>query len=767
MVGVYGGLLLPLILVPKVIFPFVFSKLLFFQILIGLTFPAYLALAWMDARFRPRWVPLYSAIAAYFVTLSLSVVFAVDPLRAWWGNQERMNGLFTLLHFFAWFTMAIALLPTWREWRRIILFEIALSGFMAVVALLQIPFPRLLLFPAGNRVGGLLDNPIYMAAYQIFNLFFIALIWLKGASRTTKWWLVAFAVLDIAAFIATQSRGGLLGLAIGVLVFSVSYAVMVPNRKIRIGLLAVVVSGVLGYGLLFTFRETSLIRESPLYRLTDLHATTETRFLAWKIAWQGFLERPLTGWGLDDFHILFNQKYNPASLRFGYYETWFDRSHNTVMDMLSMTGIIGFVTYIAMFVALFWSVVRAYRRKWIDAPMASVFFALPVAYFAQNLFVFDQPAGFTMSFFMYALIARATTAGFSQEGGREDGMKSSSGASSIPWVVFGVVQAAALLIVWRYSVLPAKASYVTIASNNAFSQGMYSKAYVLAKTASEIPTPYLDEQTFLQSRNLISLVDRGEIEKVAEWRAWHDLVQSVTLRHLADHGRNTHPHFIYARFLQSFAKLVPEDAALAEAEYKKAIETSPKRQQLFFSLGRLYIEQGRSQEGYETFKQALDADPGVGESHWYVGLALIYDLNRRQEGSQHIVEAMRAPAPYTLKDAREAVALAQAYADVQDRDGFKSLMSLLPTLPNGSLQYYLDIARSAELLGLLEERNLILGALSKNDPTLAARLLPLTNGSVTSIEASLRETESSTAIPTFIPESVSSTPVTNGSGPRR
>jgi O-antigen ligase len=289
-----------------------------------------------------------------------------------------------------------------------------------------------------------------MAAYQIFNLFFIALIWLKGASRTTKWWLVVFAVLDIAAFIATQSRGGLLGLAIGVLVFSVSYAVMVPNRKIRIGLLAVVVSGVLGYGLLFTFRETSLIRESPLYRLTDLHATTETRFLAWKIAWQGFLERPLTGWGLDDFHILFNQKYNPASLRFGYYETWFDRSHNTVMDMLSMTGIIGFVTYIAMFVALFWSVVRAYRRKWIDAPMASVFFALPVAYFAQNLFVFDQPAGFTMSFFMYALIARATTAGFSQEGGREDGMKSSSGASSIPWVVFGVVQAAALLIVWRY-----------------------------------------------------------------------------------------------------------------------------------------------------------------------------------------------------------------------------------------------------------------------------------------------------------------------------
>ena len=164
LIGVYGGLLMPLVFIPVVIFPFVFSKLIFFQVLIGLTFPAYLILAWIDSTTRPRWTLLYSAIFAYFVALALSVTFAVDPARAWWGNQERMNGLFTVLHFFVWLTMAISVVKTWEQWKKLLWYQLVLSGMMSIVALLQRPFPNLLLFPASGRVGGLLDNPIYMGA---------------------------------------------------------------------------------------------------------------------------------------------------------------------------------------------------------------------------------------------------------------------------------------------------------------------------------------------------------------------------------------------------------------------------------------------------------------------------------------------------------------------------------------------------------------------------------------------------------------------------
>src|SRR5262245_33510273 len=100
--GIYGGLLRPVMFVRVVIFAFVFSKLIFFQILIGLTFPAYLILAWVEPKYRPPMSMLYLSILAYFMAIGVSTIFSVDILRSWWGNQERMNGMFTLLHFLAW-----------------------------------------------------------------------------------------------------------------------------------------------------------------------------------------------------------------------------------------------------------------------------------------------------------------------------------------------------------------------------------------------------------------------------------------------------------------------------------------------------------------------------------------------------------------------------------------------------------------------------------------------------------------------------------------
>ncbi len=760
---------MPLVFVPKVIFPFVFSKLLYFQMLIGLTFPAYLILAWVEPKFRPRWVPLNSAVAAYFVAMFLSVIFAVDPLRAWWGNQERMNGLFTLFHFFAWFIMMTAVLKTWAEWKRLLIYEIVISVIMGAIALLQIPFPKILLFPAGPRVGGLLDNPIYMAAYQIFNLFFIAFLWLKGSSLHMKIWLALAALVDIGAFIAAQSRGALLGLAIGIMVFAVVYALLTSNRKVKTIVLGLAALFFIAYGILFALRDTDLIRTSRLARYTDISGSTRTRFIAWEIAWKGFLERPLTGWGLDDFHILFNEKYNPESLRYGYYETWFDRAHNTVMDVLSMTGIFGFVTFAAMYIALYYSVIRAYRKKWIDIPTASIFAALPAAYFMQNLFVFDQPAGFVMSFFMFALISCVTSAEFmgaKMEERHEEQKKKTLSSRAVPWIAFGILQMAAFILVWRTSVLPAKASYYTILSNNYFSTSLYSESFKYAKLAADIPTPYLDEQTFLQARNLISLVESGALQKMPEWREWHDLVKKVTEKHLAEHSKNTHPHFIYARFLHAMSSLVPEDDAEALKEYQESIKTSPKRQQLYFSLARYYIERGKKQESYNQFKQARDFDPEVGEGRWMVGLSLMYDLNRPEEGAKELAASRSVASPYSLKDTREAVVLAEAYVFLQDKEGMKKIMEQLPSLPDGNMTYYLEIAKGLEILGMIQERNLLLGAMSRLDQTFMARLEPLSSGQATSINDSLRLTNSLVAAQVTTPTAPASSSGATGAGPR-
>ncbi|MBI4138645.1 O-antigen ligase family protein [Candidatus Uhrbacteria bacterium] len=763
-IGIYGGLLMPLFFWPVVIFPFVFSKLIFFQALIGLTFPAYLVLAWAEPRYRPKPTLLYLAIISYFIAVGASTIFSVDPLRSWWGNQERMNGLFTLLHFFAWLSMTVGVVKTWPQWRRLLNYEVTLSAFMAIVALLQKPFPRLLSFPAGDRVGGLLDNPIYMASYQIFNLFFLALLLLKKPSKKAMVYYALVAFLDIAAFLAAQSRGALVGLAVGVLVFAIAYGSMTPSKKAKRLVLSGLLLCVVGYGVLFALRDTEFVRTSTFARFTNFTATSRTRFIAWDIAWKGFLERPITGWGFDTYHVLFNQKYNPESLRFGYYETWFDRSHNTIMDVLSMTGLFGLVTFAAVFITLFIAVVRAKRRGWIDLPFMSVLLALPAGYFVQNLFVFDHPAAFSMSYLLFALVIACSSAEFLSPASTPP----ASGAAAtkpVPWTLFAVIQLLAALVVWRMSVLPFRASMLSIQSNTAFSQGRLDEAYRLAKEAWETPTPYLDEQTFLQSRNFISVAS-GDLEQVPVWKEWHDLIIAVTDKHLSEHPDNVHPHFIYARFLESMMNRIQSDASLADREYKKALALSPKRQQLLYSYARFLVNTNRPDEATELLKEAVALDDEIGESHWLLGIHLLFNRQDVERGAQEIVKSQRVSSRYVLQEGRESLALALAYEQTNDIEGLKSLIVLLPTLPQAELDVYVQIARAMERKGLTAERDRILNALSKIDSNFATRIMPLKLGTVSSIQEALDLTSDGSGIITS-PPGGATVATSSGPGPRR
>lgn len=738
-VGIYGGLLMPLVFFPFVIFPFVFSKLIFFQVLIGLTFPAYLALAWMEPKYRPPKALLYSALIAYLIALALSTVFSVDPLRSWWGNQERMNGLFTVLHFFAWLTMAVGVLKTWTDWKRLLNYQVGLAVFMAAVALLQIVKKDLLLFPAGERVGGLLDNPIYMGAYQMFNLAFLGLLFLKTNSRTARLWYGLAAIACTASFFATQSRGALVGLAAVVGCFALYYAIFTTNKKMRWGILAAAFLFFASYGGAYAMRDSSFILNNPiLSRLTHFNTATQTRFIAWDIAWKGFLERPITGWGFDAFHVLFNEKYNPKSLEFSYYETWFDRAHNTVFDVLAMTGLLGLITFLALFATLFISVWRAQKRGWIDLPLGAILVALPVGYFLQNLFVFDHPAAFSMSYLLFALVIAATRPGF---------MAGTVGAAPIgapkatPWTLFAIVQVVMLIIVWRYSALPFQASLLSIKANQIQST-QPDAAWELMKQAGAIPTPYLDEQTFFLSRNAIAYAGSGQYTQMPYWKEMIDHTKRLTGIYLKDHARNTNAIFTYARFLQEVGRVLPaseQAEAIAETEraYRAAIETSPKRQQLYYSFARFYTMLGRTGEAYDLLKQAVAFNPNVGDSWWYAGITAWFNIGNVNEGMDQVLRGYKAPSPYRLANVQEAVYVAQAGAARGDEDALLTLLPQLPTLNGGTRELFLDIARAYEHVGLIEPRNIILNALEQADPGVTPLFLALRNGSATSINASI------------------------------
>ena len=741
---------MPLIFIPTVIFPFVFSKLVFFQVLIGLTFPAYLALAWMEPRMRPPKSILYYSILAYFCAILLSVFFSVDAYRSWWGNQERMNGMFTLLHFFAWLTMAVGVLKSWDGWKRLLNYEVILSVIMAFVAILQKPFPKLLLFPAGDRVGGLLDNPIYMGAYQIFNLSFLALLFLKTGSKKMRIWYGFAAVIDLIAFFLTQSRGAFFGLAAVVGVFTLYYALFTKSNRARFGILGAG-AGFFGlYVLAYIFRASAFIASNPiLNRLTNLQATTETRLIAWDIAWKGFLERPLTGWGFDAFHILFNLKYNPKSLEFTYYETWFDRAHNTIMDTLAMTGLFGLIAYLAIFISIFVLVWKARKRGWIDLPIAAILTALPIGYFLQNLFVFDHPAAFSMSYLLFAFVIATTSSTFNGEPSETPSNKT----HAAPWTLFVIIQIFAVAIVWNCSVRPFNASRHAIIANNLLSAGRIAEGFEELKTSHNISTLYDDEQTFLLSRDIITLTDNGAFTKYPDWMEIYEYAKEKNLEHIAKHPNNTHPLFVHARLLHAMFPSLPEDQmqaeiVAAEQMYLRTIETSPERQQLFYSLARLYSQVGQKEQSAKILKEALDFNPNIGESWWYYGLVTWLELGKEEEGTQAVLSALSAKTPYTPTRAIDLMHVARASALRGDTEHLMWAYENVIPLKDTTSQILIEFSRAFETAGMIDERDALLNELAKVDANVGLFVSAMQDGRADNIDDAIMlvQTEQAEAV---------------------
>jgi O-antigen ligase/tetratricopeptide (TPR) repeat protein len=748
-IGIYGGLLMPAIFIPIVIFPFVFSKLIFFQVIIGLTFPAYLALAWAEPQFRPRKSFLYFAFIAYFVALFLSMVFAVDPVRSWWGNQERMNGLFTLLHFFAWLTMTTSLIKTWKQWKNVLNYMVGLGVFMGIVALLQKPFPNILRFPAGPRVGGLLDNPIYQGAYQLFILFFIASLWFQTKRNDLRAWYVIAAIVSFSAMLAAGSRGPFMGLIFGAVISAIAVGVMYKNIKVRavvfggIGLALIVYIGIATVGVKTETYKAFKKQAPTAARIFDFNTGTAGRFIAWNIAWESFLERPLTGYGLDNFHIAFNKHYNPNSLRSGYYETWFDRAHNTIMDVLSMTGFLGILTFSGIWLGIYYTIIQARRKKYLDIPTTAILLGLPAGYFLQNVFVFDHPAAFSMSYLLYALVICVGFKVFTGEAGEVDTKKQ----KTVPWVIFGIAQAVFVLIVYLTSILPFYSSMNIIKGNTAFARGDANGMLEYATKAAEIQTPYINDQMFLHSRNLINLVSSKNLEKWPKWREFFDLTVNLHDRYFETHSKDAHSRYVYASALAAIASASrdAEMGALAEEQFKQAIELSPKRQQLFFSYGELLKVYGRVDEALDLYKQAAAFDEEVGESWWYVATTYQFSKGQPDVAAEYYIKAHQAKYPFYFKTANDALLVAEAYVLKEDAYGLKKLIAQLPSLPASQPATYIQIARSAEKLELLQERDLILHAVANMDPSVNIALQPLFNGEVETIDEALKIAEAQVA----------------------
>ncbi|GEM_PF-6529191 len=376
-IGIALTLFSPLIYNQNFFFPYIIPRAVFFQFITEILFVITVTLIAFFPQHRPRWNHLTTSVAIYLGIAALTTLTSADPTKSFIGTIERSFGFFHLLHFGMLFLAAIIALKKQLEWN--IIFGISLG--VSLYAALDFLTP--LLKSTLSRPPTVAGNPIFLAAYLMFHLFFAAHFFRQTKQMWIRVVLGILIVVFAAAILSSGVRGAFVGLSASVAFLLVHSAWQ--SKRFRVALGASLLVLIAGYSLIFMNRDNPVISKNfILSRITNFslqESTTRARFAMWKMALKGFEERPLVGWGRENYSLVFNTHFDPSFDEAKVSEGWEDRTHNVFLEELVNGGILGFLSYLLVLTAAFFTLSPSGQNK-----RDPIMLALLIGYIVQNLF---------------------------------------------------------------------------------------------------------------------------------------------------------------------------------------------------------------------------------------------------------------------------------------------------------------------------------------------------------------------------------------------
>ena len=461
----------PLVVTFSSIFPFIVGKAVYSHILIEVAFGAWILLAWMRPEYRLPGSRIIQAFALYLAVALLAGLFGVSLIRSIWSTYERMQGIVDLAHWLAFAVVLVSTLRTAGNWRMLLNVNLAVSLFLALLGagnLVGAQLPPFDFFEQSTRLELTLGNATYVGAYMLVN-FLLALGFLaqsfvqrgdraepparpqrrrRAAARRsarrraaeedidlTKWgWRLfwaATASLNLWVMVYSGTRGVVVGVAAALLALAVCYIFVGRLRPLRIGAGVIVAVLVVGGVSFLALRNTPAfepIAESNVMLKRLASAGLEDHSIQGRIhsvaaGLQAFAARPILGWGPENYHVAFGRyvsETNPSLEKF-------DQAHSKPIEELATKGALGFLTYMAIWVLMFWVVLRRARRENAgDQMFTLVIGASLVGYFVQNLFLFDTATMLLQFVMLAAFVAWMETETQAREESAADGAPGNS-----------------------------------------------------------------------------------------------------------------------------------------------------------------------------------------------------------------------------------------------------------------------------------------------------------------------------------------------------
>ncbi len=618
----------PLIVTDSLYYPFITGKAFYFRILVEVAFLGWIILAFFDAKYRPKFTSLTVAIAAFSLITLVADLLGANPLRSLWSNLERMEGWITIIHLWALYMILVNIFSFDKEdrklWHRWLSFSLLIASIVAIYGFFQL-FGWAQFHRDIGRLDATFGNAAYLAGYMIFNVFIALYLFIATKVKNTvttkcrpdrklsfRWLYILLAILFGFVIFGTQTRGAILGLVGGISMSLALYAIFGRGEPKRWRWVAVGIIGLfIMSGVIFLLnRDVTFVKDNQLLKrfasISINDASNQARLYIWPMALKGAVGRPVLGWGQENFNYIFQSQYNPAMFNM---EQWFDRAHNVFLDWLVSSGIIGLLSYLILYVLY---IVYVWKSS-LSIMEKCILLGLLVAYFLNNLFVFDNLGSYVLFF---AILAYANTFRNSQSirwlvrRVRKD---------IVEYIIVPIMLLICIVVVYTVNVRQVRISLDMVAVSESCLTDKPNIPFLLYSLHANI---YMTGQE--STELLFSCVTRYYINpsvSYADKTTALESVKNMIRTQVENAPMNARSYYYAGSFLDQVGQF-----GYAEDYLARAHELSSTRQIISFELATSLIFQRKNDQALVILKQAYDSAPTYKKAaHAYAVALMIAD----------------------------------------------------------------------------------------------------------------------------------------------
>lgn len=678
-------LALPLIVFPPFVTSPDWDKTIIFRCLLSVTLAIFLWQAYKNRAFPEIKQKIKSlgaafwALTAVFGIFLFSTLFSQDISFSFWGSPYRAGGFLTF-SFYLLFAVLAFLAIKQEGWKKLLNWSLVVGWMVGLIAVFQ-------KFQIFSNVLHSYDSPpsttgnsSWMAIY-ILLLFFVALgFFFKENLRAWRIFYGLTLIFFSFVILISNSRSSYLAILAGFLYFILLFPQ--KNRKIRIAqilgvLVVVLITAFVVYVNVRPILPSSIRDNQVVSRLSLKLLAGESRFSVWKIGLEAIKEKPLLGWGPENFQIGFDKFYDPQLPKVS--GVWWDKAHNVFIDTAVSSGLLGLAAYLFFFALLFWRLQKI--KKYENGILAHTSQAAILSFFIADFFSFDS---FVMLIILFLIV------GFSFsliKKGAELNLAAETKAPRENKLAPGLILTAALLFLIFFNFLP----YFT-----ARASGLAEKMLKRNDCQGAIE---LMEKT-IKAKNYASTYAKLKYGEISGRCGLEYMERGIEVLEdtAASMPKNTNLWFALIdmnNILRENGKDPVKDQELSNKgkEYiKKGLEICPKRQEFLGEKERSLVLDRNYEAVTPVAQECFKIYDKSGPCHWYLGIANIF-LGNQEEGTKQI------EASENLGYSGNLGYLAEAYLSQKNYSGLKDIYSWLADKHPDVFQYHAYLAFAYKMLG--------------------------------------------------------------------